>query len=71
MEDLDDITAKMLTKPILFSTRVEISRRDYYDGYIIRGKILHDSSLCWPSDGKEVKDVLGRPGAFVRDGSAR
>ena len=39
VEDLDAITTKMLTKPILFSTRVEISRRDYYNGYIIRGKI--------------------------------
>ena len=26
---------------------------------------------CGPSDGKEVKDVFGRPGARVEVGSAR
>ena len=28
-------------------------------------------TACGPSDGKEVKDVFGRPGACVRVGSAR
>ena len=27
--------------------------------------------MCGPSDGKEVKDVFGRPGARVEVGSAR
>ena len=28
-------------------------------------------TACGPSDGKEVKDVFGRPGACVEVGSAR
>ena len=28
-------------------------------------------TACGPSDGKEVKDVFGRPGALVKVGSAR
>ena len=28
-------------------------------------------SACGPSDGKEVKDIFGRPGARVEVGSAR
>ena len=31
----------------------------------------HTLTACGPSDGKEVKDVFGRPGARVRVGSAR
>ena len=29
------------------------------------------ATTCGPSDGKEVKDVFGRPGARVEVGSAR
>ena len=32
---------------------------------------LHTVTACGPSDGKEVKDVLGHPGARVEVGSAR
>ena len=31
----------------------------------------HTLTACVPSDGKEVKDVCGRPGARVGVGSAR
>ena len=32
---------------------------------------LYTFTACGPSDGKEVKDVFGRPGARVEVGSAR
>ena len=30
----------------------------------------HTLTTCGPSNGKEVKDIFGRPGAHVRVGSA-
>ena len=35
------------------------------------GTFTYLNTACGPSDGKEVKDVLGRPGARVEVGSAR
>ena len=43
-------------------------------GWTLVGRSGFDSPLsltaCGPSDGKEVKDVIGRPGARVEVGSA-
>ena len=38
---------------------------------LIFGKIFSTLTACGPSDGKEIKDVFGRPGARVEVGSAR
>ena len=44
-------------------------------GWTLDGRPGFDSRLtltaCGPSDGKELKDVFGRPGARVGEGSAR
>ena len=56
-----------------------VTYRDHFarrGGTEVAGKTLDLNSpltltACGPSDGKEVKDVFGRPGARVDVGSAR
>ena len=49
------------------------ARRDGVEvaGWTVDRKTRLTLTACGPSDGKEVKDVFGRPGARVGVGSAR